>query len=470
VSGFGEAPRQVLVVGFARTGRAVSARLRRLGSQVVVVDDRFVEGAAALAEELGVRLLEGAGAAEVAALAAAVDLVVASPGVPPTHPALLAAPKGRLVSEIELAYRLSEVPIVAVTGTNGKTTVTSLAAEMLTASGVAVLAAGNIGTPLVGVVPGPGRVPDPDAAVGDEPVLIVAEVSSFQLALADTFRPVVGTWLNLAEDHLDWHRDLQEYAAAKERIWVNQQPEDVAVANAGDPVVMAAAGRSRARLVTFGEGGDYREEGGVLLGPDGGAIVEVERLPRKLPHDRANVLAAADTAIAAGATAAGCAAAAEAFHVAPHRVELVADDGVLRWFDDSKATTPSAVCAALEGFDSVVLIAGGRNKGLDLRTIRDHAAALPGLRVRAVVAVGEAAGEVEAAFDGFAPVLRADSMEAAVEAAAGAARSGDSVLLSPGCASFDWYASYAERGADFARLVLARLTGDRPRTPTGAGV
>jgi UDP-N-acetylmuramoylalanine--D-glutamate ligase len=467
VSGF-EAPRQVLVVGFARTGRAVAARLRRLGSVVVAVDDRRVDGAADVAGELDVRLLEGSDENEVAALAACADLVVASPGVPLTHPALVAAPKGRLVSEIELGYRLSEVPIVAVTGTNGKTTVTSLAADMLTASGVDVVAAGNIGTPLVEVAPGPGRTPE-DGPHGSHPALIVAEVSSFQLALADTFRPVVGTWLNLAEDHLDWHRDLADYAAAKERIWANQGPEDVAVANAGDVVVMAAASRSRARLVTFGDGGGYREEAGVLVDPDGDTIVEVGRLPRSLPHDRANVLAAAATAVAAGATRDGCRAAAETFRVAAHRVELVADDGELRWFDDSKATTPSAVCAALEGFDSVVLIAGGRNKGLDLRTIRDHAESLPGLRMRAVVAVGEAAGEIEAAFAGFAPVRVAESMEAAVEAAAGEARPGDAVLLSPGCASFDWYTSYAERGADFARHVLAR-TATKRRTPTGAGV
>jgi UDP-N-acetylmuramoylalanine--D-glutamate ligase len=446
-------PGDALVVGFARTGRAVAARLRRLGRDVVAIDDRRVDGGPEEAAELGVQLFEEPPEELVAELAAAAAMLVVSPGVPPTHPALSAA-RGPVISEIELAYRLSEVPIVAVTGTNGKTTVTSLTAAMLAASGVPVVAAGNIGTPLVSVVPGPGL-----EEAGTPTAVVVAEVSSFQLAFVQEFHPVVGTWLNLAEDHLDWHATLEDYRAAKARIWANQDAEDVAVANAADAAVLAEAHAARSRLVTFGRGGDYREVDGRLVGPDGATIVEVAALARSLPHDRLNVLAAAATAVAAGATADGCRAAAESFRVAPHRVELVADDGGVRWYDDSKATTPSSVCAALEGFDSVVLIAGGRNKGLDLRAIREHAAAQRGLRVRAVVAIGEAASEVEGAFSGFAPVVRAGSMAEAVEAAGRAAGAGDAVLLSPGCASFDWYSSYGERGEDFARRVRAWLGG-----------
>jgi UDP-N-acetylmuramoylalanine--D-glutamate ligase len=456
-------PDDALVVGFARTGRAVAARLRRLGCAVTAVDDRSVEGAPAAAQELGVVLHEEPSPAEISALAERASLVVVSPGVPPTHPTMSSTPADRLISEIELAFRLSEVPLVAITGTNGKTTVTSLAAAMLRASGVAAVAAGNIGTPLVEVVPGPGE--ERGSPPSRRPSLVVAEVSSFQLALSRLFRPVVGTWLNLAEDHLDWHQGMEDYAAAKARIWSNQQERDVAVANAGDPVVMSWARRGAGRLVTFGEGGDYREDGGRLVAPTGETILPVDELRRSMPHDRANVLAAAATALAAGATVEGCAAAARAFQVAPHRVELVATVGGVRYFDDSKATTPSAVGAALEGFGSVVLLAGGRNKGLDLRAIRDRAAGLPDLRLRAVVAIGEASDEVAAAFEGFAPVVQARSMEEAVEAAAGMADPGDSVLLSPGCASFDWYSSYAERGEDFARRVRARLTS----APAGAG-
>ena len=455
-------PTDALVVGFARTGRAVAARLRRLGSTVTVVDDRAIEGGQAVAGALGVALHEAPPPEKTKRLAEDASLVVVSPGVPPAHPAVQAAPAERLISEIELAYRLSDVPIVAITGTNGKTTVTSLAAEMLRASGVNAVAAGNIGTPLVEVVPGPGE--DRGSPPSRRPALVVAEVSSFQLALSRWFRPTVGTWLNLAEDHLDWHAGMEEYAAAKARIWANQLASDVEVANASDVVVLSWAQRGAGRLVTFGEGGDYREVGGRLLSPGGETIVAVEELRRSMPHDRINVLAAAATALEAGATLDGCAAAARTFEVAPHRVELVATAGGVRYYDDSKATTPSAVGAALEAFGPVLLVAGGRNKGLDLRAIREHAAALPALTVRAVVAIGEAAGEVAAAFEGFAPVVAASSMAEAVELAARLAVPGDSVLLSPGCASFDWYSSYAERGEDFARHVRARLAGE----PAGA--
>jgi UDP-N-acetylmuramoylalanine--D-glutamate ligase len=455
-------PSDVLVVGFARTGRAVAARLRRLGCAVTAIDDRAVDGAVVVAEELGVVLREAPAAAEMTALAERASLVVVSPGVPPTHAAVRAVPADRLVSEIELAFRLSDVPLLAITGTNGKTTVTSLVAAMLRASGVAAVAAGNIGTPLVEVVPGLGE--ERGSPPSQRPSVVVAEVSSFQLALSRSFRPSVGTWLNLAEDHLDWHDGIEDYAAAKARIWANQGPSDVAVANAGDPVVMTWARRGAGRLVTFGEGGDYREVAGRLVAPTGETILHVEELRRSMPHDRANVLAAAATALQAGGTIGGCASAGRTFQVAPHRVELVATVGGVQYFDDSKATTPSAVGAALEGFGPVLLVAGGRNKGLDLRAIRDRAASLPELRLRAVVAIGEATDDVTAAFEDFAPVVPARSMAEAVDLAASLASPGDSVLLSPGCASFDWYTSYAERGEDFARHVRARLAAE----PAGA--
>ena len=185
-------------------------------------------------------------------------------------------------------------------------------------------------------------------------------------------------------------------------------------------------------------------------------IAPVADLPRSLPHDLANALAASAAAVGAGATLEGCRRALRSFRGLPHRVERVGESGGVGYYDDSKATTPSAVLAALAGFESVVLIAGGRNKGLDLGALREGAG-----RVRSVVAIGEAAAEVEAAFAGAAPVQRATSMVEAVSAAAGAARPGDAVLLSPGCASFDWYRSYAERGEDFARTVAA-LAGQEP--------
>jgi len=211
---------------------------------------------------------------------------------------------------------------------------------------------------------------------------------------------------------------------------------------------MAAAGRDRGEVVTFGRDGDYRVDGGGLRTPTGEIIADVETLPRRLPHDIDNGLAASAAAIAAGAGIADCRSVLESFQGLPHRVTLIGDSGGVKFYDDSKATTPASVVAALQGFESVVLIAGGRNKGLDLGVLAKEAN-----RIRAVVAIGDAAGEVEAAFTGHRPVTVASTMDGAVAAAVAVAEPGDAVLLSPGCASFDWYSSYAERGEDFIRAV-----------------
>jgi UDP-N-acetylmuramoylalanine--D-glutamate ligase len=205
-------------------------------------------------------------------------------------------------------------------------------------------------------------------------------------------------------------------------------------------------------VVTFGADGDYRVAGGHLVAGSGEPIVSVSELPRQLPHELANGLAASAVAVAAGADLDACRQVLTGFQGLPHRVALIGDAGGVRYYDDSKATTPASVLAALEGFPSVVLVAGGRNKGLDLGVLARGVD-----RVRAVVAIGDAAGEVVAAFSGLRPVTVADSMDGAVDAAARAAQPGDVVLLSPGCASFDWYSSYAERGDDFVRAVHERV-------------
>ncbi len=446
------AGRRVVVLGFARTGRAAARLLAAAGAAVVAVEDAPAADAAETAAGAGARLVVAPGRNELAELLAGADLVVVSPGVPPSHPLFALADPTRLVSEVELAGRVAAVPIAAVTGTNGKTTVTSLAAAMLEASGRACVAAGNIGLPLI------EAVADPALDV------VVAEVSSFQLATTDRFHPFVAAHLNLAADHLDWHGSTAAYAAAKARVFANQEAADVAIANADDPASLRAARTSPGRLVTFGHAGaDYTEVAGDLVTPDG-SLLPVARLARRLPHDRVNALAAAAVARAAGATLEGCRAALEAWRPLAHRVAHVATVGGVAYYDDSKATTPSAVAAAVAGFDAVVLVAGGRNKGLDLGELA--AAARPGGRavVHAVVAIGEAADEVVEVFAGTGCALRrASSMDEAVVAARDLARRGDAVLLSPGCASFDWYRSYAERGDDFARAVraLERSGGDR---------
>jgi UDP-N-acetylmuramoylalanine--D-glutamate ligase len=430
---------RALVLGMGVSGEAVARHLRDRGAVVVAVDDAPGPAARERAGAAGVELVERPDQARLAALVAEAAVVVPSPGVPERHPAItLAAAAGVPVrSEVELASRWARRPMVAITGTNGKTTVTGLVAAMLEASGRRAVAAGNIGLPL-------------SDAVRRDVDVVVAEVSSFQLRFTDTFRPAVAVWLNLAEDHLDWHGTVEAYAAAKARIWAHQGPADMAVVNADDPLVTAAARSAPSTVVTFGldrADADYRVEEGALVGPRG-SLVAVADLPRALPHDLANGLAAAAAALAAGATPAGVADALRRSHLPGHRLDLVAEAGGIRWYDDSKATNPHAALAALRAFDSVVLVAGGRNKGLDLGVL---AAAAD--RVRAVVAIGEAAPEVERAFAGVRPVTVAGSMDEAVRAAAAAARGGDAVVLAPGCASFDWYRSYAERGDDFVRAV-----------------
>ncbi|HVB06689.1 MAG TPA: UDP-N-acetylmuramoyl-L-alanine--D-glutamate ligase [Acidimicrobiales bacterium] len=434
--------RRALVVGFARTGRSVAVALARRGCAVTAVDDAGGAEMAAVAEVLGVAFVAAPDEGTLAGLVAEAEQVVVSPGVPPSHPIYRLATAPKLVAEIELAFSLTELPVVAVTGTNGKTTVTELVTEMLVASGRRALAAGNIGLPLI-------------EAIDDERAeLLVAEVSSFQLKYTATFAPTVATYLNLAEDHLDWHPTMEDYAASKARIFACQGADDVAVVNAEDPAVLAAAAGARSRRVTFGAGGDYEESAGFLVGPGGERLLPAAALPRRLPHDVANALAALATARAAGASPEGCRAALEGWHHPPHRVEFVAERGGVAYYDDSKATTPSAVVAALAGFEHVVLIAGGKNKGLDLGVIPRALGARRDSTLRAVVAIGEAAGEVAAAFSGL-PLRRAATMAEAIGAAGELARPGDVVLLSPGCTSFDWYASYAARGEDFQNQVRA---------------
>jgi UDP-N-acetylmuramoylalanine--D-glutamate ligase len=440
---------KALVVGLGVTGAAVARALMAHGHGVVAADDAAVPSAAAAADELGLDLVEAPATDELAALVDSADAVLPAPGLPARHPLFAAARAAGvpILSEFDLASWWDDRPLLAITGTDGKTTVTTLVRDMLLASGLAAVAVGNTPVPLV------AAIDDPATEV------FVVEASSFRLEHSQRFAPAVGTWLNFAPDHLDSHPDLASYEAAKTRIWRDQSAEQVAVGNADDLVVARHLAAAPARRVTFGlaAAADFRLVGGAapggrLTGPEGSAgpveIARVEELQRALPHDIANGLAAAATALAGGASMEGVRRALLDFRGLPHRVALVGEAGGVRFYDDSKATTPHAAATAVAGFESVVLIAGGRNKGLDLGVLAESAG-----RIRAVVAIGEAAPEVAAAFDGVRPVTRADSMDEAVRAAVDVARPGDAVLLSPGCASFDWYGSYGERGDDFARAV-----------------
>lgn len=446
----------LLVVGLAATGLAVVEYTRAAGHEVTVIEDTPGAAFAARAHAvraLGAEVVERPSAESASTLGRSSDLVVPSPGVHPDHPAIVAADAAGIPvrSEIDLAAarlraRGDAPKLVAVTGTNGKTTVTTLVDLVLREAGLRSVTAGNIGRPLI-------------EAAGDDVEVVVAEVSSFQLAFTTSvFAPDVAVLLNVAEDHLDWHGSVDAYAAAKARIFEHQATHGLAVVNADDPVADRIGAGAPGRVARYSAGDppagataggaeSYGVRGEMFVGPDG----PFAPAPAShAPHDRGNALAAAIAAMGAGASAEGVAAALDGFGGLPHRVQLVRELGGVRFYDDSKATNPHATAGALRGFESVVLIAGGRNKALDLGVLREFAP-----RIRTVVAIGDAADEVVAAFEGAAPVTRADSMRDAVAAAARAARSGDVVLLSPACASFDWYENYGARGDDFTREVHA---------------
>jgi UDP-N-acetylmuramoylalanine--D-glutamate ligase len=441
-------PSRPLVVGYGVTGQAMVAALVAHGATVTVVDDHPAPAARAVAELATVDLVEAPSAQELATLVARSDAVLPSPGVPDRHPVFAAARDASVpvLSEFDLAAEWDDRPLVAITGTDGKTTVTTLVTEMFEASGRPALAVGNTDVPLV------QAIDRPDLEV------FVVEASSFRLGHSRHFEPAVATWLNFAEDHLDVHDTVTGYQDAKARIWSDLGPDrGVAVANADDPVVMARR-NPRCRTVTFGVDlpADYHLDGEALVAPTGTVIVERGELWRDLPHDVSNALAASATALEGGATLDGVRQVLRTFAGLAHRVSLVATADGIGWYDDSKATAPHATLAAVRGFASVVLIAGGRNKGLDLSVLADAADHL-----RAVVAIGEATDDVIAAFDGVRPVQAATSMVEAVQVARRLARPGDAVLLSPGCASFDWYSSYGERGDDFAAAVTALVGSGR---------
>lgn len=447
---------RAVVIGLAETGIAVTRRLRADGWAVTVVEDAPAAGPAyaaraAEARALGAELREAPAIDALVSAVEASDLVVPSPLVRVDHPALVAAHNAGVDvrSEIDLAGEQTAVPIVAITGTNGKTTVTTLTAAMLDASGRRAIAAGNVGRPLID-------------AVADAADVLVAEVSSFQLACSETFHPHVAVVLAITPDHLDWHGSYEHYVASKARITLRQTADDVLVFDADDPDASAIAAASNARIVGFSRrtdaSGFAREVEGRLVDADGELIANVADMRRAFAHDRTNALAAGLAAREAGATTAGMRAALGTYATLPHRVALVGKAGGVSWYDDSKATNPDATLRALDSFDSVVLLAGGRNKGLDLSVLGRASA-----RLRGVVAFGEAGPEVAAVFAEPVPVVTVVSMHDAVLAAARLAQPGDAVLLSPACASFDAYANYGERGDDFAAEVATLSVEGAPR-------
>lgn len=448
--------KRAMVYGVAVAGAAAARALHRRGVELVLVDDDPTDAKLALATSLGTELLPAPDAATLVELLRDIDVVVPAPGVPEHHRLFTAARDAgvEIVSELELAYRWEQQrpggprPMIAVTGTDGKTTTTELVVAMLRAGGHRAVAAGNTDVPLVEAIDG-----DFDA--------FAVECSSFRLAWTAEFRSAAAIWLNLAPDHLNWHHDLHSYVAAKARLFGHQRADDVSIGFADDATVSAWLQRSPARRRTFAlAGADYHvsADGTLLVGPDG-PIAETATMWRSLPHDRTNALAAAAAVLETGlATPEHVGTALASFTGPPHRIELVGEQDGIRWYNDSKATTPHAVVTALAGFDSVVLIAGGRNKDLDLSSIAGAAGA-----VHTLIAIGDAADEITEIFGPTtAARRRASSMAEAIDVAGAAARPGDVVLLSPGCTSFDWYANYEARGDDFRRRVHEYLASHEP--------
>jgi UDP-N-acetylmuramoylalanine--D-glutamate ligase len=453
--------KRVLVVGLARTGVAAARFLHRRGATVRATDlsdeSRLGPPVAEL-RAMGVALELGGHRTETFTTA---EMIVLSPGVPHTLPALQAARDRGIpvIGEIELAARFIRQPIVAVTGTNGKTTTTELLGAMLAASGQRVFVGGNIGRPLIEYA---------DAPMDAETV--IAEVSSFQLDTIETFRPAVGVLLNITADHLDRYPDFEAYVAAKMRLFENQGAQDAAVLNAGDPVIAAHADSICSRRLFFntsapGAAADLKDRSLILRLP-GRVPVEVELAGFRLrgAHNAENATAASLAALAAGASPAGIQAALNAFMPAAHRLETIARIGGVEYVNDSKATNVDAVRRGLACFRSpVVLIMGGVDKGGDFGLLAD----VVRRRGRGLVLLGASRDALRAALGGLLPTREAASMREAVRAARSLAAAGDAVLLAPGCASFDLYPNYQARGEDFRRAVLELKATQDAETPAG---
>lgn len=435
---------RVAVLGLALTGTAVARAMSARGISVTLGDNRISLDHEALATELGAALIDMNAAGSVDALLNEVDTLMPAPGVPPSHPAIVAAVQRGIAirTEIDVAYEWEQKrvggprPILGVTGTDGKTTTTMLAAHLLRENGLRVAEVGNTDIPFV-------------AAVDSDVDVFVVECSSFRLRYTTQFRCDASVWLNFAPDHLDWHPDIDDYASAKAQMWKFVTSSDVAVFPAGKDLITSAAQSSQARTVSFGlSGAQYCVQGETLMSPSG-PLCEVKNLWRSMPHDITNSLAAAALVVEAGLVPAeGLASALSSFTSAHHRIEHIGDFDGSPWYDDSKATSPHAALTAIRAFDSLVLIAGGRNKDLDLTQLASEPQRMIG-----VVAIGDDAPLVAAAFANVCEVKTANDMKTAVELASSMASPGVAVLLSPGCTSYDWYSNYNERGEHFTQCV-----------------
>jgi UDP-N-acetylmuramoylalanine--D-glutamate ligase len=461
---------KALVVGMGRSGFETASFLTQRGA-TVTISERAGEvemgEAARKFRELGVRTEFGGHVVETFTEA---DFIVISPGVPHTIPPVQAAQeKGiPLLGEIELASRFIKEPMIAVTGTNGKTTTTRLIGDMLEQSGQIVFVGGNIGNPLISYLTGHKKAQR-----------LVVEVSSFQLDTITSFRPDISLLLNITDDHLDRYSDLEAYAKAKGRILKNQKKNDITVlngkdgrireiGNAGKPGQVFFTGRRDkekgadigTHAITFhgldslhGKNSEIKGSGQPLF--ENRAAIKLDRVPLKCRHELENISAAALATLVAGGTLTGIQKALEAFRGLPHRMERVAVLDGVSFYNDSKATNVDAVLRAIECLQGPIhLIMGGRDKGGQFHLLASSVRQ----KVKTLILLGEASGEIETALGNLTTTRIVTTMEDAVAFAHAAASSGEVVLLSPACASFDMYQDYKERGDAFRKTVCERKT------------
>jgi UDP-N-acetylmuramoylalanine--D-glutamate ligase len=448
--------KRVLVVGLGKSGVASALFLKAHGAKVTVSDTKSGDE---LRNEIPILLdhgitVETGGHGDRTFRGQ--DLIVVSPGVPVDAPPLVQARAlgEPVIGEIELAARFLPGPIVAITGSNGKTTTTTLAGEIMTAAGFPALVGGNIGTPAISLA----ERANPETA-------IVLEISSFQLETIQTFRPKVAVVLNVTPDHLDRHRTFEVYVDAKARIFENQQASDFAVLNADDLTCVAMGARTRAQVFWFSrekevEHGACVREGNILFRDPSGQreIMQVSEIPLKGAHNLENVLAAVCAGMLMGCAPEKIRQAVCAFKAVEHRLEFVATIQGVDYYNDSKATNVDATIKALESFPANIhLILGGQDKVSNYTVLND----LLRQRVKRVYTIGAAAAKIESQIKG-PEVVHAETLENAIRKAHAEARAGDVVLLAPACASFDQFKSYEHRGKVFKEIVRS-LSGDTAR-------
>jgi UDP-N-acetylmuramoylalanine--D-glutamate ligase len=444
--------KRALVVGLGKSGVASALFMKAHGARVTVSDTKSGDE---LRNEIPVLLdhgitVETGGHGDRTFRGQ--DLIVVSPGVPVDAPPLVQARSlgETVIGEIELAARFLPGPIVAITGSNGKTTTTALTGEIMTAAGLPTLVGGNIGTPAISL-----------AERAKPETVVVLEISSFQLETIQTFRPKIAVVLNVTPDHLDRHRTFEIYTDAKARIFENQQGGDFAVLNADDPTCVAMGARTRAQVFWFSrqkevQQGAWVRDGNIVFRDSNGQceILQVSEIPLKGAHNLENVLAAVCSGVLMGCAPEKVRQAVHDFKAVEHRLEFVATVAGVDYYNDSKATNVDATIKALESFPANIhLILGGKDKGSDYTVLND----LIRQRVKGVYTIGAAAAKIESQVKG-AEIVHAETLENAIRKANATAQAGDVVLLAPACASFDQFKNYEHRGKVFKDIVAALAT------------